>query len=544
MMSPRTDTALLVLALSSACTRAPEPVVEPAPEPPPPFVAPTCDRVPPEPPPFRVPYHSDEKWGLADREGVLVAKPIYDDIRTTEWSHFLVRRGDRWGVIDTEGNELISLEWRSIRAWSATHVAVYDDQDRAQLRDLCNQVALPGYYDNISPGGPVHVVERDGQWGLLDHRALLVGDWSDTRLAHGYGIITQHADDRRVHVLHEDGRPWVSNVDASLFIVRIWPEHEALLTLSYDDDAPRACLYASSGQPLVPCNAYRELLPVSQVPPLLWANTGSGWGLIEIAEANEPRVIIDHRYPVRTTDGLVDEVERIVVDVNGQVIERRPASELERGPLPKPCRGLTSWRRVHDEVGNVVLEYLDADGNVVERSQRGHTPNAGTRIVVRGKRWGAQDVCSQQWIVPLDYQRLTACGATHILAFSRDRMDIYDIDQTQRIAGNIDAQWAKCERDRIFTSKSTTEHGMLDLEGRELLPPVFHEIDTHHRDGSPLIRLRWFNLWVYASIDGVRYFDEPLPEPTEVPGLRSPRAASLAWPRTPPESATRHRARP
>jgi hypothetical protein len=503
-----------VLVLSSACARAPEPIVKPVPAwEPQPAAPPVCARVVPKDPPLRIPYYADGKWGLADPDGVLVASPIYDEIKPTPFPRFMVRRDDAWGVIDSEGEVLIELAWARIGEQSAAHVAVVDGRGGVHLRDLCDRGALPEVYDNLEPGFPLHVAEHDGKWALLDQHGTPVSDWSNDRLRRGFfELILQQRDDGQLWVLHDDGRPWAPAIGNTLVNVPIWAE-QALLTID-DLHEGRACLYDASGRPLVSCTAYRELWPLSDAPPLMWARNLAGWGLIELVEGSEPRVRIEHRYLAHEGNSLVDEVERIVVDADGQIVDRRPAAELEHGRLPEQCGRLVSWRRMQDprDGEQSYLEYLDVEGEVVERSESGEGRER-FQPVTRGELWGLRDACSRRFIVPSRYQRLQLCGETHVLADAGGSLDLYALGREQPFVAHLDAPTAKCEMGRIITDFGST-HGLLDLDGRELLPPRFHAIVMVH---AALVQLQYFDLWVFASPDGTRYFDEPLPTPNEIP---------------------------
>ncbi|NJK33107.1 MAG: WG repeat-containing protein [Deltaproteobacteria bacterium] len=249
--------AWLLLGLAVACSKIHEPppttsveqaagsVEPPAEEP---FTAPACDREVPPDPPLRVPYFSKGKWGLADRNGVLVVEAIYDDVAMADSATIAVQRGELWGVIDGEGHELIATQWKRLAGLSSTHAVMADDRDLVHLRDMCDQVALPGEYDVLYEQPP-YIAKRAGQWALLDvHGEPLIG-WSGRELQlHGIAVL-QQSGDAEVLVVHADGRAWM-RAREHLAIFGFWPEQPTLVTHDTRDPLRlQACLYdAGAGQ--------------------------------------------------------------------------------------------------------------------------------------------------------------------------------------------------------------------------------------------------------------------------------------------------------
>jgi hypothetical protein len=505
--------AIHVLVLACACARAPEHTapVEPPPEA---FSPPSCTRNPPESPPPRVPYYSHGKWGLADRDGVLVIPPIYDDISPYEHGRVVVRQGQQMGVLDSEGHELIPVRPRAIGRQTKTHIVVHDEDGYARLHDLCDQIALPGRYRELDPRGPLIIAKADQLWTLLDSHGNAVIDWSENRPLNDDGLILHERDGQR-WALHADGRPWVPLLPDD-WTTLIWPSSPALLVYSYPyEDGASVCLYDSEGRLLVDCHAYAELRPLSEQPPLAWAKNREGWGLIEVIAGGQPRTRIAHRYHSQSGDSLRNGDEHIVLDAQGRIVERRSPWLLERGPLPANCHGLASWQRMN----YTAIEYLDDQGVVIESVDS-----------IEGRdRWqpfyqddaaGVRDVCSQQVIVPNRYEDLDVCGEAHMLAeLGEDRgYDLYALEHGEPFVAHIDSPWVFCGEDGLIVTEFGATKGLVGLDGRELLPRRFHAIERIENNHDwPLLKLQYFDVSVYASADGLRYFDEPLPIPGEFP---------------------------
>ena len=53
--------------------------------------------------------------GLADARGNIIRNPQYDALSTTDNKHFLVRKGDKWGVISLSGEDTVPLAYERIQ---------------------------------------------------------------------------------------------------------------------------------------------------------------------------------------------------------------------------------------------------------------------------------------------------------------------------------------------------------------------------------------------------------------------------------------------
>jgi hypothetical protein len=508
--------------LSCVEASAPPPSApEPQPPPPsePPFTAPSCSRQLPGDPPVLVPYYNGQDggtWGLANLEGDLLVPDIYDELEQHRDGRVVVRSGQRWGVLDGEGKPILPLEFAEIGGLTTTHIVARHEGQGWQLLDLCNQPALPGTYDFISPGpGEVNtIVERNEKWALLDvHGEPLVEGLEPLRW--GLGVLVRG----RWHeewALHEDGRVWAPMF--GLTTLRIWTD--ALLTMDgTDNTGTRACIFDAEGEPLLDCDAYLELWPVSDSPPLLFARNDAGWGMIELVEGEPPRVRIPHRYTYYMGDGLQgdDDADRIHVDEHGNIVDPPLTVPLESGPLPEDCGALVSWQRLGGRHPNgPAAEYLDAEGRVVERVETSEEFRGPWQPVSRGRTDGVRNVCTGSVVIPYRYRRLEMCDETHVLASLEDGgHDIYALDQRKRLVKHLDVPLARCFHGQIMVGFGGSK-GLVDLGGHELLPIRFHDIYPRF-DIPELLTLSYFGTRVYARNDGTRFFDEPLPTPGEFP---------------------------
>lgn len=66
----------------------------------------------------------DGKVGISDIRGRLIRSPQFDDVQPLGEGHFLVKKGNRCGVIDSSGKDLVPLTFESIKKVSSGFLAV------------------------------------------------------------------------------------------------------------------------------------------------------------------------------------------------------------------------------------------------------------------------------------------------------------------------------------------------------------------------------------------------------------------------------------
>ncbi len=60
------------------------------------------------------PFQEGKKFGLVNSNGNIEIDPIYDDIKTTEERHFIVKLDKMFGLLDSSGNKILSPDYNNL----------------------------------------------------------------------------------------------------------------------------------------------------------------------------------------------------------------------------------------------------------------------------------------------------------------------------------------------------------------------------------------------------------------------------------------------
>jgi hypothetical protein len=117
---------------------------------------------------------SDCKWGYIDTTGKWVVQPIYQAARDFENKTGIVRKGQHWGVVDAQGNELLPCQYDDISMMnSAGGIAlkIFRQQEKYGLVDSTGAMILEAVYDQVGAIRNGHIaVERNKTWGFADEQ--------------------------------------------------------------------------------------------------------------------------------------------------------------------------------------------------------------------------------------------------------------------------------------------------------------------------------------------------------------------------------------
>jgi hypothetical protein len=110
------------------------------------------------------------KWGVLDiPSGTIVLPAEYDDIGVTTGNIKRIKKGDKFGAIDTSGNIVLPVEYDFIFSSSEGLAAVQKDGKWGYI-DANGSFAVPLEYDSISYyfKEGLAAVQKDGKWGCVD----------------------------------------------------------------------------------------------------------------------------------------------------------------------------------------------------------------------------------------------------------------------------------------------------------------------------------------------------------------------------------------
>lgn len=93
-------------------------------------------------------FYKNGKWGLMDREGRVLIKPIYDELDNTGYSVIAYRKGSKWGHVDVGGHEF-SRTYDAVGPFVQGR-ALVTKGGRSGLIDLNGDLVVPMEYAELS----------------------------------------------------------------------------------------------------------------------------------------------------------------------------------------------------------------------------------------------------------------------------------------------------------------------------------------------------------------------------------------------------------
>ena len=122
----------------------------------------------------------NKKFGLLDRNGEVVCPAKFDDCeRFLKNGTLMVAIKDKkgkakWGIIDCDGNTLISIQYPKIKRYDEGFTIFKDDRKTAWYDLKDNVVSNYDFYDIVKDGNLYSFKARGGKYGWMNHKGQIV----------------------------------------------------------------------------------------------------------------------------------------------------------------------------------------------------------------------------------------------------------------------------------------------------------------------------------------------------------------------------------
>ena len=155
-------------------------------------------------------------WGMLDSEGNQLIPCQWEEIDPTWNDMLIVKRGGKYGVIFRDGRELIPCRWEElVPSYNDMLIVRYDGKYGVISRD--GKEIIPCSWDSVHRATETFRVCRDGMFGLLDHAGNQILPCQYEAISFNLGWITVKQDglwgilDRFGHWIHPCRYEQISN---------------------------------------------------------------------------------------------------------------------------------------------------------------------------------------------------------------------------------------------------------------------------------------------------------------------------------------------
>ena len=110
------------------------------------------------------------RWGLINTEGYQLLQTMYDSIETFGYSNdqFLVKSGGYYGVVDKDGQQIVPIKYQSIYRLNDSYMKVSQNYKYGIFSVNKKDVIISISYDDVDLLDDYFKVKFGGKWGLLD----------------------------------------------------------------------------------------------------------------------------------------------------------------------------------------------------------------------------------------------------------------------------------------------------------------------------------------------------------------------------------------
>jgi hypothetical protein len=121
------------------------------------------------------PVKIDSKWGLINAEGEVVVEPIYELIGEFDRFGLAVMQKNHFvGLLNREGKEVISAQYKELKVLDSTLVAVVENKDW-KVMDHFGRTVVPEGYEEIEVWNQDYIAFRkNGYWGIVNQIGQLL----------------------------------------------------------------------------------------------------------------------------------------------------------------------------------------------------------------------------------------------------------------------------------------------------------------------------------------------------------------------------------
>lgn len=380
------------------------------------------------------------EWGFMDTTGQVVIRPEYTFAEPMSEEVGMVKKGDKWGMINRHGEQLIPCQYDGVEFLENTDqkiVKVYKQEPKYGLIDTLGQLAVGAVYDEIGSFAEGRLaVSQNNLWGFVDGAGKEV-------------IPCQYKE--------------VKNFSEGLAAVRLdnkWGFINKQGKVEIDFNYRRAGNFKEG---------------------LAYVYTENGYGYIDIAE----RFVIEPRFRkaydfFQGRARIEEEGSYGLIDLSGKYIVRPRFSMIE----PFNEYGIAIVRYGRDRVR---YDVIDLDGDFITREGfEAIEPFRESLAAVRIRNEYGFINTQGKLVIPCQYARVSS--------FSEGRAAVYkngNCGYINKIGEKvIHFEYSRCqdfEDGRAVINKGIRNTGLIDLDGQVIVEPELDRL-LDYNEGRGLVR--------------------------------------------------------
>ena len=135
-------------------------------------------------------FSQDGKFGLKDKQGIVVVEPEYKKLIRVGNSSWIIQKKSRFGLMDSNGIILIKPKYRHVERISGNMVKLGNDNDFG-LYDEYGHIIIEPDYSSIEPlFGNLYLTCKDYKYGVIDQhgKLILINDFEDIYMPDPHSI--------------------------------------------------------------------------------------------------------------------------------------------------------------------------------------------------------------------------------------------------------------------------------------------------------------------------------------------------------------------
>lgn len=380
------------------------------------------------------------EWGFMDTSGQVVVRPQYTFVEPMSKEVGMVKKGDKWGMVNRGGDQLIPCEYDGVAFLENTDqkiVKVYKQEPKYGLIDTLGRLAVGAVYDEIGSFAEGRLaVSQNNLWGFVD--------------GGGQEVVPCQFKE-------------VKNFSEGLAAVRLdnkWGFINKQGKVEIDFNYRRA-------------GNFRE--------GLAWVSTEHGYGYIDIAE----RFVIEPRFSkaydfFQGKARIVEEGSYGLIDLSGKYVVRPRFSQID----PFNEYGIAIVRYGRDRIRYGII---DLSGKMITRgAYEAIEPFREGLAAVRDKNGYGFINTQGRLVIPDQYARASN--------FSEGRAAVYRngncgyINKVGQVVIGFD--YSRCqdfEDGRAVINKGIRNTGLIDLDGQVMVEPELNRL-LDFNEGRGLVR--------------------------------------------------------
>lgn len=129
----------------------------------------------------------NDKYGVINYTKTVALENKYDDIKQAygNGKYYIVKEGNDWKIVDTDGNEFISEEYENIVSVNGENAVIEENNKYGVVSIADNKAIINPDYDSISYAtGSNYIVSQDGKYGVMDSNGNKLVDFNYTNIVY------------------------------------------------------------------------------------------------------------------------------------------------------------------------------------------------------------------------------------------------------------------------------------------------------------------------------------------------------------------------